>query len=69
MEMARMVQVEQTYFRPEEAAGYLRLGRTTMFELLKTQDIPSAQIGGVRLVRKADLDSFVEDNFSRGSKK
>jgi len=69
-EMTKLILAAQTYFRPEEAATYLRVGRTTMFQLLRMDAVPSVRIGGVRLVRKADLDAFVEDRLgAEGSKR
>ena len=46
----------------EEAARYLSIGRSRMFDLLAGPDpaIPSVKIGGSRRVRVADLDAYVE---------
>jgi excisionase family DNA binding protein len=44
----------------EEAATFLSIGRSTMFELLKRGEIPSLTIGPrQRRVRVVDLDDFV----------
>lgn len=63
MDTAKVVEIEQVYFRPEEASEYLRVGRTTMFSLLKQSAIPSISIGRVRLVRRADLDAYAESHL------
>ena len=58
-ETTTVVEAEQAYFRPEEAAKYLRIGRTSMFMLLKTKVIPSATVGRTRIIRRVDLDAFI----------
>lgn len=64
METARVAEVEQSYFRPEEAAEYLRVGRTTMYTLLKSEAIPSVKEGRTRIIRKVDLDHYIERKLS-----
>jgi excisionase family DNA binding protein len=64
METVRVAEVEQTYFRPEEAAEYLRVGRTTMYALLSSKAIPSVKEGRTRIIRKADLDAYIEDKLA-----
>jgi excisionase family DNA binding protein len=63
METAKVVEVEQAYFRPEEAAGYLRVGRTTMYAMLKQGLIPSVTQGKTRIVRRADLDDYISEKL------
>jgi excisionase family DNA binding protein len=63
METVKVVEVEQSYFRPEEAAEYIRVGRTTMYSLLKLGIIPSITEGRVRIVRKADLDAYIAEKL------
>ena len=43
-----------------EAAGYLRLGRTTVYRLIGTGELPSILIGGSRRVTEATLQSYLE---------
>ena len=59
IETAKVVEIEQAYFRPEEAAEYLRVGRTTMYGLLKRGVIPSATEGKTRIVRRVDIDAYI----------
>ena len=59
MDTAKVIEVEQAYFRPEEAAEYLRVGRTTMYALLKSGLVPSITHGKSRIVRRADLDDYI----------
>lgn len=44
---------------PDDAARLLGVGRTTLFQLLRDGEIRSFQIGGRRLIRRADLEAFV----------
>ncbi len=59
MDTAKVIEMEQVYFRPEEAAEYLRVGRTTMYAMLKSGLVPSITYGKSRIVRRVDLDDFV----------
>jgi excisionase family DNA binding protein len=59
METAKVIEVEQAIFRPEEAAQYLRVGRTIMYSLLKRGIIPSITEGRTRLVRRVDIDAYI----------
>jgi excisionase family DNA binding protein len=46
---------------PEEAASYIRVGKTKLFELIKAGEIPAKRYGE-RLVRikVSDLDAWVD---------
>ncbi len=44
--------------KPEEAAAKLSIGRTTLFELVRTKQLASVQIGKLRRFRLADLERF-----------
>ena len=50
-----------------EVAETLRRSRSSVYELIKSGDIPAVKIGrrGVR-VRRATLDVFIESRESRG---
>ena len=48
-----------TYTVPE-VAGHLRLGRTTIYRLIRSGDLPSILIGGSRRVTVATLQSYLE---------
>lgn len=45
-------------FRPEEAAKMLGIGRTYVYELIRSGDLESVKIGRARLVPAAALDKF-----------
>ena len=48
-----------TYTVPE-GAEHLRLGRTTVYRLIGTGELPSILIGGSRRVTEAALQSYLE---------
>ncbi|MCK9899107.1 transcriptional regulator [Parafrankia colletiae] len=45
---------------PAEAAELLGVGRTTIYELMNSGDIPSVRIGRARRIPSADLVAFVD---------
>ena len=45
--------VPKVWLRPEEAAMYLGLGRTTLYALLR-EEIPSVKAGRSRRIRRID---------------
>ncbi|MEW2546558.1 helix-turn-helix domain-containing protein [Streptomyces sp. NPDC047002] len=51
--------VVQLLYTPKEAAEALRIGRSTLYELLATGDVKSIKIGRSRRIRHDDLASYV----------
>ncbi|WP_336489380.1 helix-turn-helix domain-containing protein [Methylobacterium nigriterrae] len=51
--------LEAAILTVEEAAGYLRVSRTTMHHLFKTKMVPRARIGGRTLIQRTDLDALL----------
>lgn len=49
---------EPILYRPEDAARALNIGRSKLFELLATGQIPSVQIGRARRVSRRALEDF-----------
>jgi excisionase family DNA binding protein len=47
-----------TLLKVEEAAARLRIGRTTLYALIRTGDIPSVRIGRLRRLRPTDLADY-----------
>jgi len=43
----------------EEAADRLSVGRTYMFELIRSGTVPSVRVGKLRRVRPEDLEGYV----------
>ena len=52
--------MERLLLRPEQAAEALSLGRTTIYELLRTGELESVLVGRSRRVPVAALNDFVE---------
>lgn len=45
-----------------EAASYLRISRTTVWRLLKNKKVARVRIGGRTLIRRVDIDNFLEQS-------
>lgn len=59
--MRNVIHVEAELLRAEEVAGVLAVARSTVFELLRTGELPAVRIGrAVRVPRKA-LDRWIEE--------
>ena len=46
-------------FSLDQAAEVLRIGRTKMFEILASGDLPTRYLGRRRVVLRADLEAYV----------
>jgi len=46
--------------RAEEAAKLLSLGRSTVFQLLATGELPAVRVGRAVRVRRSDLERWIE---------
>jgi excisionase family DNA binding protein len=51
--------MSQLLLTPAEAAAALRVGRSTLFELLRTGDVESVKIGHLRRVPVQALERYV----------
>ena len=49
-----------TLLTPADAAQYLSVGKTTLYELTRSKMLPSFRIGALRRYRLSDLDAFIE---------
>jgi excisionase family DNA binding protein len=47
-------------FTIEEAADYIRISRASIWRLLKSGALTRVRIGGRTVIRRIDLDSFLE---------
>ena len=56
---------KDTWMTTEELIAHLRLGRTKTYSLLRSADIPSYMIGRVRRIKRADVESWLEENKYR----
>ncbi|MBX6765167.1 MAG: helix-turn-helix domain-containing protein [Rubrobacteraceae bacterium] len=57
--------VERGWLSPEEAIVYTGIGRTRLYALLASGELPSAKLGRTRHIRRADLDAFLEARMFR----
>ena len=49
----------------DELIRWLGLGRTKVYELLRSGEIPSYKIGRVRRIRRQDVEAWLERNRYR----
>jgi len=49
----------------DELLRFLRLGRTRTHELLRSGELPSYKVGRRRLIRREDVEIWLEDNRYR----
>ena len=47
-------------FTAEEAADYLRISRAGIYRLMKERKLPRAKIGDRTVIRRVDLDAFLD---------
>lgn len=52
--------MERLLLTPEEAAGAIGIGRSKLYELLRTGRIESVRIGGSRRVPRQALEEYVD---------
>ena len=55
---------EDLVYSLDEAAKLLRIGRTSLYELLAAEELKSIKIGSRRLIARGDIEAFVESRRS-----
>lgn len=60
--------VNRLLYSPTEVATLIGFGRTTVYELIKSREIPSIQIAGRTRVRREDLMVWIESGSRSGRK-
>ena len=50
-----------------EAAQLLRIGKTSLYELMATGELQSMKIGSRRLIAHQDLEAFIESRRAEGA--
>ncbi|MFG2992783.1 helix-turn-helix domain-containing protein [Streptomyces sp. NPDC048257] len=50
--------IDRVLYKVEAAAELLSLGRSTVYELMATGELPFVKLGRARRIRRADLDAF-----------
>ncbi|MFD0309988.1 helix-turn-helix domain-containing protein [Streptomyces sp. NPDC127119] len=53
--------VEQLLYTPEEAATVLRLGRSTVYELMAAGELRFVKRGRSRRIKRSALEAFVDN--------
>ena len=53
---------------PAEAAALLRLGRSTIFELMAAGDIPSVKVGRTRRIPLAGVERWIAQQLAEGAR-
>jgi excisionase family DNA binding protein len=51
---------DKLLYRIPEVATYLSISRSKVYELMRAGELPSVRINRTRLVRKLDLEKYVE---------
>jgi excisionase family DNA binding protein len=51
--------VEKILLTPIEAAAMLSIGRTKLYELMRTGDLFSVRLGGIRRIPRESFEAFV----------
>ena len=61
-------QAEQTkrLLSAEDLARELGIGRTTAYDLLWSETIPSMKVGRLRKVRREDIEAYIKTRMERG---
>lgn len=54
-------------FTAEEAADYLRISRAGIYRLMKNGALPRAKIGDRTVIRRVDLDAFLDGCVPQGA--
>jgi excisionase family DNA binding protein len=54
------MQEDKLTFSINEAAALLGVGRTTVYELIRQEQLMTVKIGQRRLITRLDLDAFIE---------
>ena len=60
--------MSKQFFTVDEAAEYLCVGRTLVYDRIRAGDLPSLKIGGRRLVPLVALDEWVREAVKQHTK-
>jgi len=55
---------DKLLYRVTEVAAYLSVSRSKVYELLKSGELQSVRIDRSRLIRRSDLEAYVESLVS-----
>lgn len=59
--------MEKLLLTPEEAGTVLGVGRSRVYDLMRTRQLPSVRIGKSRRVPAAAVQAFVDELMEKGS--
>ncbi len=59
--------MEKLLLTPEEAGTVLGVGRSRVYDLMRTRQLPSVRIGKSRRVPAAAVQAFVDELMQEGS--
>lgn len=51
--------MDKLMLSPEEVAQALGVGRSKVYDLMRSDDLPSVKLGRTRRIRVADLETFI----------
>ncbi|MFW6695242.1 helix-turn-helix domain-containing protein [Streptomyces sp. MAR4 CNX-425] len=57
--MSKPAPADQLLYTAEEAADVLRIGRSTLYELMAAGVVKYIKLGRCRRIRRSDLESYV----------
>lgn len=65
----RTDEIQQTRLAvsPAEAARMAGIGRTKLYELIATNEIPSMKLGSRRLIRVSEIEAFLDRLLAAGT--
>ena len=66
MENSTLNLESRVWLTPAQAALYTGIGKSRIYELLRSGEIRNAKVGGSRHVRRTDLDDFMEKHVGVG---
>ena len=53
-------------YRIEDAAKYLGLGKSKLYQLINAGEVEAVSIGGRRIITRRSLDAFLEKKIEEG---
>ena len=61
--MQRFAITDRLLLRPEEAAALTGLGRTTIYELMRSGELRSINVGRARRIPRVELERWVSERM------
>lgn len=64
---ASTIRLQPRWLRPDAAAEYCGLSRSSLYEEMGAGNIRSYRVGGCRLIDREELDRFISSHPEKGS--